>query len=342
MTNSEVVKPYPLGQFQDSEITYIKDSLAIRYLPVNTVIFAFISFWIIGNFAWWMIPSYLFGMAYCMTLSSKMDYLVKLGVRGGFHKFLFAISFFPLLNLMIIPFAMEEHRRLLLLHASVEGLDFQFKSTSIRILNVAIIWIFIWWLNLTFFTLSSIDYLAYSDGDFYPNFLWGFITLGIFVFIVAFVLIMKQAITKQIFTRLIHVSENNTFEGLLQGWKMLIVYCLCIFPISLAFGDAILMVFILVALLVVACSPFITNKNLLKGIESGNFGQRFILVIMIISVTIDILFIENLWIYCDEQISYYGGYEYCYYYLYGEEEYVITNVVIGFGILVVTWILFIV
>ena len=132
MTNSEVVKPYPLEQFQDSEITYIKDSLAIRYLPTNTVIFACLSFLVIGNFAWWMIPSYLFGMAYCMSLSSKMNNLVKLGVRGNFHRFLFAISFFPLLNLMIIPFAMEEHRRLLLLHASVEGLDFQFKSIKLN------------------------------------------------------------------------------------------------------------------------------------------------------------------------------------------------------------------
>ncbi|MEL0101307.1 MAG: hypothetical protein VW862_06370, partial [Euryarchaeota archaeon] len=62
---------------------------------------------------------------------------------------------------------------------------------------------------------------------------------------------------------------------------------------------------------------------------------------MIVSVTIDILFIENLWIYCDEQTSYYGN-DYCWYYLNGDDDYVITSVIIGFGILVFTWILFIV
>ena len=344
LTNNQVIKPYPLQQFQQGETTYIKDSLRIIHLPVNTVIFAFITFWVIGNFGWWMIPSYLFGWAYCMSLSNKMNYLVKLGVRGDFQKFLFAMAFIPIINLMIIPFAMEEHRRLLLLHASVEGIEFHFNSTSIKILNVAILWIFIWWLNFTFFTLSSTDYNAYEYAYYYPNFVFGFITLGIFVFIVAFVLIIRHIITKQIFTRLVHSKENNTFKGLLQGWKMLIVYCLCIFPISLLFGDEILLVFVLVALLAVSCYPFISTKNLLKAVEYGNFGQRLILIIMIASVSMDIIFIENLWVSCGDYYTPYGSdNERCSWYLLnGVDEYFITNIVIGFGVLFFTWILFIV
>ena len=138
-SKSSVFTNYDLAQFTELEITSIKNSFKQQDKFIDTPTFVFTSVFMIGFFWYFYISAYFFGLVLTLSIYYRFDKLAIMPDRRYLKDSLKWIAFIPLMNLLIIPFAYDEYRRLIHLHCSAEELDFNFGRNWITALNYVLV-----------------------------------------------------------------------------------------------------------------------------------------------------------------------------------------------------------
>ena len=171
-SKSSILANYSLDQFTDLEIESLKKSFKQQNKFIDTPTFVFLSLIMIGFFWFFYISAYVFGLFLTLSIYSRLGNLATMPNRRYLNDSLKWIAFIPLMNLLIIPFAYDEYRRLIHLHCSAEELDFNVNRNWILAFNhflcastfFAIVIVFNWgvYWEVDLFSLFGIVLISFS------------------------------------------------------------------------------------------------------------------------------------------------------------------------------------